>query len=107
MPDSGIFLTDFVNPWTNKTMNYYTSSLLQIAYSETKLPSDECTQKYPNNILECFKAGNLHDLLYAKTLVIQSTYDAWGLEQILGLQCLTHPFPSSIINCNDEQKVYI
>ena len=33
MPDSGIFLTDFVNPWTNKTMEYYTSSLLQIAYT--------------------------------------------------------------------------
>lgn len=27
MPDSGIFLSDFVNPWTNKTMQYYTSSL--------------------------------------------------------------------------------
>jgi hypothetical protein len=32
LPDSGIFLSDFVNPWTNKTMAYYTSSLLQLVF---------------------------------------------------------------------------
>lgn len=33
MPDSGIFLTDFVNPWTNQTMEYYTSSLFKIVFT--------------------------------------------------------------------------
>ena len=51
--------------------------------------------------------GNLHDILLAKTLVIQSTYDAWGLEQILGLKCLTYPVPSSIEKCNDTQRAYV
>jgi hypothetical protein len=39
--------------------------------------------------------------------VIQSTYDAWGLEQILGLKCLSYPVPSSIQKCNDTQRAYI
>ncbi len=106
MPDSGMFLSDFVNPWTNKTMQYYTSSLFDIVFAETKLPTSECSDRY-ENVQDCFKAGNLHDILLAKTLVIQSTYDAWGLEQILGLRCLTHPAPSSIQKCTDEQRVVI
>jgi hypothetical protein len=106
MPDSGIFLSDFVNPWTNKTMSYYTSTLFQIVFAETTLPSPECAQKY-SDIHDCFNAGNLHDVLQAKTLVIQSTYDAWGLEQVLGLKCLSYPVPSSIQKCNDTQRAYI
>jgi hypothetical protein len=106
MPDSGIFLSDFVNPWTNKTMSYYTSTLFQIVFAETTLPSPECAQKY-SDIHDCFNAGNLHDILQAKTLVIQSTYDAWGLEQVLGLKCLSYPAPSSIQKCNDTQRAYI
>ena len=39
MPDSGIFLGDFVNPWTNKTMNYYTSTLFDVAFAETTVPN--------------------------------------------------------------------
>ena len=30
MPDSGIFLGDFVNPYTNKTMSYYSSTLFEL-----------------------------------------------------------------------------
>jgi hypothetical protein len=40
LPDSGIFLSDFVNPWTNKTMQYYTSSLFQVVFTETSLPTN-------------------------------------------------------------------
>lgn len=39
IPDSGIFINDFPNPWNNKTMQYYTSSLFTLVFTETKLPT--------------------------------------------------------------------
>lgn len=106
IPDSGIFISDFVNPWNNKTMDYYTSSLFNIVFAETTLPTNECINAY-HDIHACFRAGNLHSVLKPKTLVVQSTYDAWGIEQILGLNCLTYPIPSSIQKCPDSTKIYI
>jgi hypothetical protein len=70
------------------------------------MPTSECTDVY-HDISECFKVGNLHSILKPKTLVVQSTYDAWGIEQILGLNCLTYPIPSSIQKCPDSTRVYI
>lgn len=42
MPDSGIFATEFINPWTNKTFAYYTQYLLKITNAETHVPMREC-----------------------------------------------------------------
>lgn len=59
IPDSGIFILDFPNPYNNKTMEYYTSSTYQLVNTETKMPIPECVERYPRQV-ECFQAGNLY-----------------------------------------------
>ena len=49
-----------------------------------------CVDHYggKENQLPCFLAGNLAQFIKVPLFIIQSTYDTWALQNILGLTCV-------------------
>jgi hypothetical protein len=89
--DSGVFGSDFVNPFTNRTdVIVYFKPLFALVNNEIDMPMKACVEHYggKENQLPCFLAGNLAEFIKVPIFIIQSTYDTWALQNILGLTCV-------------------
>lgn len=57
IPDSGIFINQFVNPFTNKTpMIDNGAAMRKLVNTEIHIPLEECQKDYPG-LSECYSAG--------------------------------------------------
>lgn len=88
--DSGIFL-DSTNVVTGK--NDYKNmfkNLMSITNVEINPPVPECVEEFPHNLEECMFASNLAPYIKAPMFILQSLYDFWSIDHILGVQCISY-----------------
>lgn len=60
-----------------------------------------CLDKPGFDIIDCLNAGNYIEFLRAPLLIVESPYDAWSVENALGVGCLKNSDqPFSLENCD-------
>lgn len=101
VPDSGIFINQFVNPFSGKQeMVDSGQALRKIVNTECNIPIAECAQAYPD-LAECFSAGVIPKYLKNPFFIIESQYDLYDIGVAIGLNCTPNTHPSTMTACND------
>lgn len=97
--DSGIFVSDFYNPFTNSTPGVDEFKYInQIISTETTPPYEECLKEH-----EVCTTSLVIKYLRPALFVIQSEYDLYGILAILKLTCPLSSFPASLEKCNSTE----
>lgn len=103
MPDSGLFVVEYVSPFTGRAnVIDAVSNLVKLMDTEVAFPIPECSADFADNPVMCFSAGQLAKYLKAPFFIIESQYDQWSVENALGLQC-TGKTPGTMTNCNASE----
>lgn len=102
-PDSGLFLVDYVNPFTKRPeVILRVKPLFDFVLKDVGLSMPECNVDEAT-MINCFNAVNLLKFLKAKHLMlIESPYDMWSINNILGLDCVGDR-PGTLDNCSLAQ----
>ena len=103
VPDSGLFVPEYINPVTGRADEIdRISNLVKLVNTEVKFPIPQCSDDFADNPAICFSAGHLAQYLKAPFFIIASQYDAWSVENILGLNC-TKTRPGTMTDCNASE----
>ena len=71
IPDSGLFLVDYVTPLYNiSIIRENSKSIIDIAMGHTHYPIGGCLNEFNNDFVECFNAFNLIKYNKAPMLII-------------------------------------
>lgn len=65
-------------------------NLMSITNVEINPPVPECVEEFPHNLEECMFASNLAPYIKAPMFILQSLYDFWSIDHILGVQCISY-----------------
>ena len=108
IPDSGIFqLYENYQTHTNFLQNMVVN-LWKLANIDEQTPIQECNLKYPQEAWRCLFFEFAHPFLRARTLVINSQYDAFSLGVSLAMPCLSEGKECMTLKlCTPEQIQYI
>jgi len=103
IPDSGVFINEFVNPFTGrKEMIESSLAIKKLINTEIGIPLTECQRDYPD-LSECFSAGHLPKYLKNPFFLVESQYDLYDVRVALGLNCTPAVNPSTMDSCNDSE----
>ena len=104
--DSGIFASDFVNPFTNRTdVIVYFKPLFNLVNDEIDMPNKACAQRYgKSGQIDCFLAGKLAEFIQVPIFIIQSGYDTWALQNVLGLNCVPNGQGVPLTTCSVKES---
>ena len=83
-PDSSFFL-DTKNLQTND--NDFTikiRNLYNLVNAETPFPNQKCVKAYPEDPWKCFMSPYLVHFIDTPTFMIESQYDTWSIENVVG-----------------------
>lgn len=100
VPDSGIFVGDFVSPYSNSTRS--ARFMFQIINTEVPPPTQECLAAQK----EC-NATSIVRFLKPPAFFIQSQYDLYGLVYIAALNCTQGQEPASLQKCTRAELAVI
>jgi hypothetical protein len=107
IPDSGVFINEFVNPFSGKKeMIENSQAMKKLINTEIGIPIPECQKDYPD-LAECFSAGHLPKYLKNPFLLLESQYDLYDIGVALGLNCTPNVHPSTMDVCNDSEVAAI
>ena len=71
MPDSGLFLTNYISPLYGKNLlRERAQTMIDLAMSGMRYPLENCLDRFNNDILTCLDATNLAQDLKVPTLII-------------------------------------
>ena len=104
--DSGLFASDFVNPFTNRTeVIIYFKPLFTLVNEEIDMPNKACVAKYgKTGQIDCFLAGKLAEFIHVPIFIIQSGYDRWALQNILNLNCIANAQGVPLTPCSVKEN---
>lgn len=107
VPDSGIFVNQFVNPFSGKAQMVDSGlALRKIVNTECNIPLAECAAMYPD-LAQCFSAGVIPQFLKNPFFIIESQYDLYDIDVAIGLNCTPNTHPSTMTACNDTERAAI
>ena len=109
VPDSGLFLGNYPNPFTgNSDLADAISALLNLVNNEIKMPITNCVDARRSNF-DCFAFSVYPEYFKAPLFLVESEYDQYSLGNILTIHCQTPSDigASSLQKCNSTLREYI
>lgn len=100
VPDSGLFLISYVNPFTGTKLEDYLINLLKLMDGDVSPAVPECEPI--SDPMECFNANRIAPYLRSPFFVIESQYDLWSIENILQLKCAGSKL-GTLTKCNQTE----
>lgn len=101
VPDSGLFLIDYVSPFTGVPLERYLSNLYKLMDGDVQPPIPECNTDFADP-MDCFNANRIAKYLRPPVFVVESEYDQWSVSNILQLKC-TSGTPGTLTKCNSSE----
>lgn len=94
MPDSGFFLTNYYSPIVDKkVIRERAAALMGIINQYDDFSMQGCLKDFDNDMLSCFDSENVVKYIKPPMLIIESQYDAWSMENIMIVPCMTNLIP--------------
>lgn len=108
IPDSGVFL-NFTTYQTNEPLlNTIVVNNFKMANIDEKTPLGLCNLKYKNEEYKCLFFEYAFTSIEARTLVINSEYDAWAISNALKISCLSKGSSGeTLAKCDTGELDYI
>ena len=64
-------------------------NLYKLVNAETPFPNQKCVKAHPEDPWKCFMSPNLVQFIDTPTFLIESQYDTWSIENVVGQKCIT------------------
>jgi hypothetical protein len=74
IPDSGLFLIDYINPFTGKALQEYLINLIKLMDPDISPAVPECQTEFDDPI-QCYNSNRIAKYLKSPFFVIESQYD--------------------------------
>lgn len=89
VPDSGLFLIDYLNPKTGSALfPPQLKTLFSIVNTEIDVPMDDCIKDIGDSYA-CMNFSNNVKYFQAPLFIIEAGYDEYSVNHIIGQKCLT------------------
>jgi hypothetical protein len=72
--------------------------MIDLSMTGMRYPLEACLDRNNNDVLTCLDATNLAQDLKVPTLIIESLYDEWSVENLIGTNCLGNKNPPFEMN---------
>ena len=106
--DSGLFITDYYSPIAKeKIIRVRAENLLKLIGQDFEAFPEPIKKCYNDtqDVVTCFDASNYAKYITAPLLMIESTYDAWVINNVLAINCLKNKSPPySLSSCTDNER---
>jgi hypothetical protein len=99
--DSGLFLIDYINPFTGKALQEYIVNLFKLMDPDISPAIPECQTAF-DDPMQCYNANRIAKYLKSPFFVIESQYDLWSISNILMLKCAGSKV-GTLTNCNQSE----
>ena len=108
IPDSGVFLNYTTFGSEEYLLNTLVLNNFKLANIDEKTPLNFCNLKYKNQEYKCLFFEYSYTSLDSRTLIINSEYDSWVINNTLQTHCLTPGSSGETLEqCSSAQKEYI